>query len=238
MSKTNKAPAFQLFAGDLLTDTMTWTAQELGVHIRLLCWSWVNGPLPLDLKRMARLDPCAPDVWATVGEKWTQGEDGWTNDRLERSRADQTAYRERQSERGKASARARAERVEPTPDAPTPKVKPDAKDIGERVLEFERAVHDANKERTGAGQSGPLPPSEVGAFIAYWTQRGEGDRKTLAEKQRVFDIPKRLTLWASKVNWSKYQASGTTAKQQAKVMDRSAPIEGAVKFVKPTTSQP
>lgn len=107
MSK-GKAPAFQLFAGDMLSDTLTWSAQELGVHVKLMCWSWDNGPVPDDMDRITRIDRDARKVWKMVGTKWTSdGNGGLVNARLERTRQELVAYRERQSQRGKKSAEKR-----------------------------------------------------------------------------------------------------------------------------------
>lgn len=104
----SKAPAFQLFAGDFLSDTLTWSARELGVHIRLMCWSWDNGPIPEDPKRRNRIDPDCGACWSTVGTKWSSdGNGGLVNARLEKTREDQREYRERQSSRGKRSAEKR-----------------------------------------------------------------------------------------------------------------------------------
>jgi uncharacterized protein YdaU (DUF1376 family) len=42
----NKAPAFQFYASDFLADTASWTAEEVGVYVRLLASEWVNGCIP------------------------------------------------------------------------------------------------------------------------------------------------------------------------------------------------
>lgn len=105
----SKAPAFQLYAKDILSDTLTWTAQELGVYMRLLMWSWDNGPIPESAMRRDRIDPDCSQCWSTVATKWQpDGNGGLTNPRLEKTRAEMEAYRQRQSERGKRSAEARA----------------------------------------------------------------------------------------------------------------------------------
>lgn len=107
----SKAPAFQLYAKDILSDTLTWTAQELGVYMRLLMWSWDNGPIPEDPMRRDRIDPDCSQCWTTVATKWQpDGNGGLTNPRLEKTRAEMDAYRQRQSDRGKRSAEARAKK--------------------------------------------------------------------------------------------------------------------------------
>jgi len=47
-----KKPAFFFYASDFLVDTAEWTAQEVGVYIRLLCHEWVNGSIPMEIKRI------------------------------------------------------------------------------------------------------------------------------------------------------------------------------------------
>lgn len=108
MSKS-KAPAFQLYAGDLLTDVMDWTDEELGAHMRLLCWSWVNRRgIPRDFPRMNRIAPSAEKCWSTIGPKWKEGPDStFINDRLEATRAESDAFRQRQRAKSDLAAEAR-----------------------------------------------------------------------------------------------------------------------------------
>lgn len=117
--KITKAPAFQVYANDLLSDTLTWTAQELGVYFRLLCWSWINGPIPGDLSRIARIDPEATAVWTTVEPRFVKQADGsFVSPLLEDARARTEAFREKQREKGRASAEARASRRKNVDDQP------------------------------------------------------------------------------------------------------------------------
>jgi uncharacterized protein YdaU (DUF1376 family) len=37
-----KAPAFQFYAADFYMDTISWTDEMVGLHIRLLCQQWIN----------------------------------------------------------------------------------------------------------------------------------------------------------------------------------------------------
>ena len=50
-----KAPAFQMYAADFLVDVQGWTATEVGIYTRLLMNEWVNGPLPEEMERLARI---------------------------------------------------------------------------------------------------------------------------------------------------------------------------------------
>lgn len=42
-----KAPAFQLYASDFYMDTISWTDEMVGLHIRLLCQQWINDFIPV-----------------------------------------------------------------------------------------------------------------------------------------------------------------------------------------------
>ena len=104
-----KAPAFQLYASDLLTDVMDWTDEQVGAHMRLLCWSWVNRRgIPRDTQRLLRIAPAAERAWSVIGEKWVEGpDDTWINNKLEETRADSDAFRARQKEKSALAVTAR-----------------------------------------------------------------------------------------------------------------------------------
>ena len=107
-----KAPAFQLYAGDFLTDVMDWTDEEVGAHMRLLCWSWVNRRgIPRDYPRMTRIAPAAEKCWPTIGPKWKAGPDEtWINEKLESTRANSDSFRARQSAKSELAVAARKEK--------------------------------------------------------------------------------------------------------------------------------
>jgi uncharacterized protein YdaU (DUF1376 family) len=107
-----KNPAFQMYAADFLTDTSHWEADEVGVYTRLLLTQWINGNLPADMNRLARIAGTSVDVmtkiWLVIGCKFVDdGNGNLINPRLEKSRSDKEAYLRLQSEKGKKSAAAR-----------------------------------------------------------------------------------------------------------------------------------
>lgn len=105
------SPAFQFYSRDFLDGVITMSNAEVGAYIRMLAWSWGNGPLPLDEARMARIISARPTelrkLWVVVGEKWTRQGDGWINVRLEQQRATAAEFSAQQSERGKRGAEKR-----------------------------------------------------------------------------------------------------------------------------------
>ena len=133
-SSVGKSPAFQFYAADFVMDTQSWTAEEVGVYVRLLCSEWVNGSIPpmpeadstangkpmaqpmenpkRALNRLARIAGISEEqllkVWPQVGEKFSRGEDGnFYNSRLEHEREKQITYRKEKGKSGTAGAEKR-----------------------------------------------------------------------------------------------------------------------------------
>lgn len=97
-----KAPAFQFYADDFLAGTSEMSAEEVGGYIRLLCHQWTKGGIPNDQERVARIaglmgSPCVGYVMAKF-----RLSDGHTlkNERLEKVREEQNAFKARQSAAG------------------------------------------------------------------------------------------------------------------------------------------
>lgn len=153
-----KPPAFQFYASDFLASTVDMTASEVGGYVRLLCSSWDRGPLPKDEGKLARTMQVTPEefsaIWPAVRERLTETSKGYINKRLEVERKKQADYREKQANKGRASAqqrfnrsstavqpehqpepsRAPSQRLEPEGNSPSPSPSPSpiepAKDAG------------------------------------------------------------------------------------------------------------
>lgn len=129
-----KAPAFQLYASDIYMDTVEWTVEEVGIYNRLLHTQWVNGSLPNDISRLARIAGCGSKRfqkgWGLISFKFFLTEDGrLQNLRLEETRQKQIKYRELQLKKSKLGVQARKKQQptgEPT-DKPTDQ--PDGKPL-------------------------------------------------------------------------------------------------------------
>ena len=123
-----KAPAFQFYASDFLTDTQSWETEEVGIYIRLLANEWVNGPLPNDEKRLARIAGCDTETfknhWVIVGFKFlVNGEGELYNEKLEGLRYEDNAFREKQRLNGSKGGRPRKTETQKKPNE-NPKVNP------------------------------------------------------------------------------------------------------------------
>lgn len=95
------SPAFQFYPKEFMLATQSWSAEEVGIYIKLLCSQWDDGCLPSDTKRLARIAGCDSDLfekaWVLVGLKFSECSDGFLrNSRLELVRSEQAAYKEKQ----------------------------------------------------------------------------------------------------------------------------------------------
>jgi len=121
-----KPPAFLFYAADWLTDTAELSKEEKGIYIDLLAYQWINGSLPTDATRLARLvgvdEAMLQSAWMIIGDKFAQIDDfhnsnrkRYVNPRLE---VEREILRERREARrlagqkgGEASSKARSKRT-------------------------------------------------------------------------------------------------------------------------------
>jgi uncharacterized protein YdaU (DUF1376 family) len=122
-----KAPAFQFYVDDFLAGTLELSQADVGAYIRLLCFQWNRGSIPVETEKQQRL--AGGSVSVDVLAKFRLQPDGrLVNERMERERQKQIAYREMQAKKGIASGKARRKEpetnsgsttVEPTPEPNT-----------------------------------------------------------------------------------------------------------------------
>jgi len=98
MSEKKRSPAFQFYADDFLSGTMTMTNEERGAYIALLCVQWSKGYVSqTDFDRMTLAMP--PHSQAICQEKFEKDAEGcMRNARLEKERQKQASYRKKQTE--------------------------------------------------------------------------------------------------------------------------------------------
>lgn len=93
------SPAFQFYPHDFLIGTADMSPEEVGAYIRLLCYQWSKGCLPNDDKKLASMAGCDGIIVASIRHKFRVCEDGYLrNERMEDVRAEQSEYRQKQSE--------------------------------------------------------------------------------------------------------------------------------------------
>jgi len=98
-----KPPAFQFYPSDFLASTAEMSAEEVGVHIRLLCNQWLRGGLPNDDERLRSMaGQCLPSSVAYAKSRYKVCSDGMIrHQRMEEERVKQDNYRKKQAEYGK-----------------------------------------------------------------------------------------------------------------------------------------
>lgn len=108
MPVVERPPAFQFYAQRWLSSTAQMTLEAQGAYVRLLAWSWDNGPLPTNLDKRARLVGLTRArfnrLWLEFGSKWEDAPGGLINPKLEQVRSEKQAFHQAKSNAGKASA--------------------------------------------------------------------------------------------------------------------------------------
>src|SRR5574343_2065767 len=107
----SKPPAFQLYAADFYMDTLSWDAETVGVYFRLLMHEWVNGYVPNDIDKIARISGMMVDrkwranmqrIWRELCTKFVTLPDGnLVNGRMEETRNEEESYKEKLSLSGR-----------------------------------------------------------------------------------------------------------------------------------------
>lgn len=110
--KINKAPAFQFYASDFLSDlnVQIMTMAQRGIYITLLAMEWIEGSLPADtqtLKVLCGHHPSFEEDWNAIKHCFYEENGRIYNSRLESERSNMISYRERMSNNGKKGAKAR-----------------------------------------------------------------------------------------------------------------------------------
>ena len=110
-----------MYASDFDSDTASWSPLAVGIHLRLMNYSWINNYLPNDTKALSvivRMDHGNfRKAWPIVKGKWQkamypnpdgiEGEtiEGLFSRRLEEEREKKRLYIEKQRELGKLGAK-------------------------------------------------------------------------------------------------------------------------------------
>ena len=110
-----KAPAFQFYAQDFISDenVVLMSNQEVGCYIKLLCFQWKQGSIPSDINKIAKLcgenSEVMAELWPSIEPCFKQNgrRDRMANPRMEAERKKMNAYRKERSEAGKRGAKKR-----------------------------------------------------------------------------------------------------------------------------------
>ena len=107
-SKRTTAPAFQFYPKDFLSSSRVqrMTLTEIGIYIVLLSHTWLSGGLPVDVAEIAKIvkvpAPRFRRMWdGALSECFVKRGAVLVNERLDRERKKQIAFREKQAEFGR-----------------------------------------------------------------------------------------------------------------------------------------
>jgi uncharacterized protein YdaU (DUF1376 family) len=109
-----KVPAFQFYPKDFLTDSkvVRMSNTEVGIYVRLLCYCWLDGDLPLETEALASMARMPIKQFTKLWENsivktcFHLGEDGRLHQkRLDEERTKQDEFRRRQSDNGRLGGR-------------------------------------------------------------------------------------------------------------------------------------
>lgn len=132
---SSKPPSFQFYARDWAHSVSGLTLEERGAYITFLAWSWEHGQLPNDMKRLSVILGVhighARRVCVEVLKKWHIDADTgqWFNRRLEKVRAQQSAFIEKQIANGRLGGRPKG-----NPDVTQTKPKPQPKEAAKKSI--------------------------------------------------------------------------------------------------------
>ena len=113
MAKKEKAPAFQFYPKDYMSDinVQLMALEERGAYLQLMCHEWEENGLPIDDDDLSILSGLGKKWFGKSGDKikkcFTIKKDKLIHPRLEKERKHQKAWRKKCSDAGKKSAATR-----------------------------------------------------------------------------------------------------------------------------------
>lgn len=107
-----RTPWMPLYCDDLSASTADMSCEQLGAYVRLLCYLWTRGPLPIDETVICRVAACKKSVWRAISARFvsctrSDGSPGLTQTRLEAERWKRTVVAEERADAGRRGAAAR-----------------------------------------------------------------------------------------------------------------------------------
>jgi len=183
----HRSPAFQFYADDFLAGTLDLSQEEVGAYIRLLCHQWNRGSIPVETEKQQRLAGGSVSVDVLAKFRLVDG-CGLVNDRLEKERAKQAEFRQKQREKGLLSAEARKNQPRfnhgstKPPTAVQPSGQPDTQPEGNSPVSSLQSPSNTPKAPKGAEPVGffdfwQLYPKKVAkpAAIKAWVKLNLND---------------------------------------------------------------
>ena len=217
-----KLPTFRFYANDFLGSTAEMELESIGAYIRLLCYEWINGGIPKDKKKIARLlavdGSAMARLWQEIGSKFVGDGDRLVNKRLEKIREEAISFNISLSERGKIGAEARW-RGHATANATA-----NAQAMPENAVSVSVSVSESESLGKGRGRGRFAPPTltEVKAF--WQTEKLLGDSEAFfnyfESKGWVVGRSPMKNWFAAARNWSRNEIKLKGGDKSIRTMDR------------------
>lgn len=176
---SDKAPAFQFYAKEFLADANQagMSLQEAGAYVRLMCveWNEAGKGIPDSAVKCARMvgatDGHMKKMWPTLRRCFREhgSETGMLiHPRLEKEREKQESYRRRQSDKGRASATARATGAQPDGNHGPTAVQPD----GNQIATLRSPISNLQSPKNKKEPSSPKEPAnpQVAEFLKWFPE--------------------------------------------------------------------
>jgi len=184
-----KDPAFLFYPNDWLGGTLGMTFEEKGAYMELLMLQFNRGHMT---KHM--IGQTVGQLWDEIQDKFIQDDKGlWFNERLDLEKFKRKNYTESRrnnikgnNQYSKGSGHTSSRMESKDEDVIKDIVKNNIKD---RIENFDTKVWEINVFNS------VLTKEECDKFVDYWTEHGEKDKKARWEKEKVFDIKKRMERW-------------------------------------------
>lgn len=170
---TGKSPSFQFYANDFVSGCARLSTEEVGAYILLICECWDKGSIPGgDMQLLARIAKLTPAkmrrAWFALGPKFhTVDSYNYTQSRLETVRRVQLEFRQRQSDKGKASgASRRATKEQPDTNPGSTPVQPEGQPKGNSPVSGLRSSEE--KDRSQSLPTDPKIGERANDFIEFY----------------------------------------------------------------------
>lgn len=107
-----RTPWMPFYCDDFISSTADMSCEEIGAYVRLLCYLWTRGPLPVDDRVICRIGGCRLQIWRSIRTRFSvttreDGSPGLSQTRLEAERFKRQALASERSESGRRGAASR-----------------------------------------------------------------------------------------------------------------------------------
>lgn len=88
-----KNPWFKFYASDFYMDTITWDAEMVGLHIRLMCQQWINNGIQADGEYPMGMDEKQQQIFDKIRHKYSIKKSGkFFNKRLKKTQKEKSEF--------------------------------------------------------------------------------------------------------------------------------------------------